>query len=114
MKLVISKNKNGNGYYSKIQNNFNGIHTEKYLSLQLPKDIELKYGLYDVDGFLSTYKKKDETIEFKFVINSIELIKAYESEQQEQSSEEPKNSLNDDVFKDFGESIEIDDDSLPF
>ena len=32
MKLLISKNKDGKGYYSKIQNDYNGKHTEKYLT----------------------------------------------------------------------------------
>lgn len=108
MKLVISKNKNGKGYYSKIQNDFNGKHTEKYLSLQLPKDNEYEYGLYDVDGFLSTYEKKDGTVEFKLVVTDINLNKKYE-----------KKETN--PFADFGnehqEEFELKDDAgfdLPF
>ena len=62
MKLVISKSREGNGYYTKVQNDYNGKHTEKYLSLQLPKGT-------DVDS---------------------------------------------NPFADFGSSIEISDDELPF
>lgn len=76
MKLMICKNKDGNGYYSKIQNDFNGKHTEKYLNLQIPKQNNLEYGLYDVDGFISCYEKKDGTTEFKFVVtNAVPVTK---------------------------------------
>lgn len=80
MKLVISKSQNGS-YYSKIKNDYNGKHTEKYLSLQMPKDNEFEYGLYSVDGFMSVYEKKDGTPEFKFVVTDVMLEKKYENEQ---------------------------------
>ena len=106
MNLLISKNKDGNGYYSKIQNDFNGIHTEKYLNLKLPKDTELEYGLYDVDGFLSTYAKKDGTVEFKFVITKYDKI-------EKESTEE--NEFKDSSIKTISQQqIEITDDDLPF
>jgi len=74
MKLLISKNKDGNGYYSKIKNDYNGKHTEKYLTIQIPKNTELEYGLYEVDGFLSTYEKKDGTVELKLIITEYRKI----------------------------------------
>ncbi len=43
MKLMISKSKDGNSYYSKITNDYNGKHTEKFLSLQIPKQNNLEY-----------------------------------------------------------------------
>lgn len=108
MKLMISKNKDGNGYYSKIQNDYNGKHTEKYLNLQLPKDTELEYGLYEVDGFLSTYEKKDGTVEFKFVLTEANKIEKQESKQEEN----PYKDMSIKVEQE--QQFEIDDSMLPF
>lgn len=103
MKLVISKSKNGS-YYSKIKNDYKDNHIEKYLSLQLPKDNEYEYGLYNVDGFMSVYEKKDGTTEFKFVITDIMLEKKYED------FSEMKTKTKSDV----GQQIKIDSSELPF
>ena len=109
MKLVISKNKEGNGYYSKIKNDYNGKHTEKYLSIQVPKDTELEYGLYEVDGFLSTYEKKDGTVELKFVLTSATKIEKEESQQEE------NNPFEDMKIKvEADQSVEIMPEDLPF
>lgn len=99
MKLIISKNKEGNSYYSKIQNDYNGKHTEKYLSLQMPKDNDFEYGLYEVDGFMSTYEKKDGTAEFKFVVTDIQLVKKYESKENN-------------PFEEFGKIVEMEDSKI--
>lgn len=114
MKIVISKNRDGNGYYTKVQNDYNGKHTEKYLSLQLPRGTDVDYGLYDIDGFLSTYEKKDGNVEFKLVITDLTQIQQFK---------EPQNTSNN-PFKDFGdniktesqigEQIKIEDEDLPF
>lgn len=114
MKLVISKNREGNGYYTKIQNDYNGKHTEKYLTLQLPKGTDVDYGLYDVDGFLSTYEKRDGSVEFKLVITDLTQIQQFKETQ----------NNTDNLFKDFdnsfkteskiGEQIEITSEDLPF
>ncbi len=114
MKIVISKSRDGNGYYTKVQNDYNGKHTEKYLSLQLPKGTDVDYGLYDIDGFLSTYEKKDGNVEFKLVITDLTQIQQFK---------EPQNTSNN-PFKDFGdniktesqigEQIQIKDEDLPF
>ncbi len=114
MKLVISKSRDGNGYYTKIQNDYNGKHIEKYLSLTLPKGTDVEYGLYDIDGFLSVYEKKDGNAEFKLVITSLSQIQQFK---------EPQNTSNN-PFKDFGnnikteskigEQIKIEDEDLPF
>ena len=114
MKIVISKSRDGNGYYTKVQNDYNGKHTEKYLSLQLPKGTDVEYGLYDIDGFLSTYEKKDGNVEFKLVITDLTQIQQFK---------EPQNTSNN-PFKNFGDSIktesqigeqiQIDPDDLPF
>lgn len=114
MKIVISKSRDGNGYYTKVQNDYNGKHTEKYLSLQLPKGTDVDYGLYDIDGFLSTYEKKDGNVEFKLVITDLTQIQQFK---------EPQNTSNN-PFKDFGdniktesqigEQIKIEPEDLPF
>lgn len=121
MKIIISKNKDGNGYYTKVQNDYNGKHTEKYLSLQIPKGTDLEYGLYDVDGFLSTYEKKDGNIEFKLVITDVKQIKQYNDKT---SFNGPENDPNGKVgepgvnpFEEFGKkisNIEITPEDLPF
>ena len=103
MKLVISKGQNGS-YYSKIKNDYNDKHIEKYLSLQLPKDNEYEYGLYSVDGFMSVYEKKDGTAEFKFVVTDIMLEKKYEDFSEMKTKTE----------SDIGKQIKIDSSDLPF
>lgn len=103
MKLVISKSKNGS-YYSKIKNDYKDNHIEKYLSLQLPKDNEYEYGLYNVDGFMSVYEKKDGTTEFKFIVTDIMLEKKYEDFSEMKIKTE----------SDIGQQIEITDEDLPF
>ena len=104
MKLMISKSKDGNSYYSKITNDYNGKHTEKYLSLQIPKQNNLEYGLYDVDGFISCYEKKDGTTEFKFVVTNAVPTKKYEKKQTKEETTDP--------FTEFGEEIDIEDNML--
>lgn len=116
MKLMISKSRDGNGYYTKVQNDYNGKHTEKYLSLQLPRGTDLEYGLYDVDGFLSTYEKKDGSVEFKLVITDVTQIQQYKE------TTPKENNVPQDPFEEFGEhiktkvseQIEIQDSDLPF
>ena len=120
MKLVISKSRDGKGYYSKIQNDFNGVHIEKYLSVQVPKEFDLNYGLYEVDGFLSVYNKKNGTSEFKFVLISADLIKEFEKVENAQKNEntvqnpyeEFANSMTTEF--DTGEQIQIKNSDLPF
>lgn len=101
MKLMISKTKDGKSYYSKIQNDYMGKHTEKYLNLQIPKENNLEYGLYDVDGFISCYEKKDGTTEFKFVVtNAVPVTK-------KQTKKETT-----DPFTQFGKEIDVEDNML--
>lgn len=104
MKLMISKSKDGNSYYSKITNDYNGKHTEKYLSLQIPKQNNLDFGLYDVDGFISCYEKKDGTTEFKFVVTNAVPTKKYEKKQAKKETTDP--------FTEFGKEIGIEDNML--
>lgn len=112
MKLVISKNKEGNGYYTKVQNDYNGKHTEKYLSLTLPKGVDVEYGLYDVDGFLSTYEKKDGVVEFKLVITDITQIQQFK--EVEKTSNNPFKDFNDKTDFDVDHQIKIENEDLPF
>lgn len=114
MKLVISKSRDGKGYYTKVQNDFNGKHTEKYLSLQIPRGTELEYGLYDVDGFLSTYQKKDGTVEFKLVVTDVTQVKQFK--EVEKTSNNPFKDFGDNIKTEsnIGEQIQIDSSDLPF
>lgn len=114
MKLVISKSRDGNGYYTKIQNDYNGKHTEKCLSLQLPRGTDVEYGLYDIDGFLSTYEKKDGTIEFKLVITDLTQIQQFK--EVEKTSNNPFKDFGDNIKTEsqIGEQIKIEDEDLPF
>ena len=112
MKIVISKNKEGNGYYTKIQNDYNGKHTEKYLSIQVPKGTDLGYGLYEVDGFLSTYEKKDGNIEFKLVVTDATLVKEFK--EVEKTTNNQFKDFGDKLEFDTGHQIQIDESDLPF
>lgn len=110
MKLMISKNKEGNGYYSKITNEYNNEKSEMYLSLQLGKSVgELEYGLYEIDGFFSCYKGKDGSVKPKLIITSAKPTTKYETK--ETPTEEAKKEESD-PFSEFGESIDIEDNML--
>ncbi|MBO7527999.1 MAG: hypothetical protein J6T74_08975 [Clostridia bacterium] len=108
MKIMISKNKD-NQYYTKIANDYNNEKIEMYLNITLGKNVnELEYGLYEVDGFLSCYKSKDGSIKPKLVITS-----ATSTKKKEEKVEEVKEEfVETDPFKEFGESIEIEDNFL--
>ena len=112
MKLVISKSKDGKGYYSKIQNDYNEKHTEKYLNIQVPKGEDLEYGLYEVDGFLSTYSKKDGTVDFKFIVTK--YAKLLNEEKKQEPKEDPYADMGRQVSIDEYESEIVSDDDLPF
>ena len=112
MKIVISKNKDGNGYYTKLTNEYNNQKSEMYLSLQIPKGNDLEYGLYEVDGFLSCFTAKDGTVKPKFIITNAIPTTKYEKKQEvkQEQKEEPKQENN--PFAEFGECIEITDNFL--
>ena len=116
MRLVISKNQAGNGYYSKIQNDYNGVHSEKILSIQVPKGNDLEYGLYEVDGFISCYNKKDGSSEFKLVLTNAVPVENTPKKKQElptnQTGKEITQIEEYDPFKEFGEEIQITEDFL--
>lgn len=107
MKIVISKNKEGNGYYTKLSNEFNNQKSEMYLSLQIPKGNDLEYGLYEVDGFLSCFTAKDGTVKPKFVITNAVPTTKYEKK--ETPVEAP---TEEDPFTAFGREVEIEDNFL--
>lgn len=111
MKIVISKNKDGNGYYTKLSNEYNNQKSEMYMSLQIPKENNLEYGLYEVDGFLTCYTGKDGQVKPKFVVtNAIPTTKYEKKQKVEQPIEQPIEE--NDPFEEFGESIDIDDNFL--
>ncbi len=107
MKLVISKNKDGNGYYTKLSNEYNGKKSEMYLSLQLSKELgELEYGLYEVDGFLSCYTGKDG-VKPKLVITKATKI-------EKKAELVVDENVEIDSYAEFGEEITLTDADLPF
>ena len=108
MKLVISKNKEGN-YYTKITNEYNNEKTEMYLNIQLGKNVgELEYGLYEIDGFLSCFKGKDGSVKPKLIVTSAKPTTKYEKK----VAEEIKQEEVTDPFQEFGEQISIEDNML--
>lgn len=109
--MVISKNKEGNGYYTKLSNEYNNQKSEMYMSLQIPKENNLEYGLYEVDGFLTCYTGKDGQVKPKFVVtNAIPTTKYEKKQKVEQPTEQPIEE--NDPFEEFGENIDIDDNFL--
>ena len=107
MKLVISKNKDGNGYYTKLSNEYNGKKSEMYLSLQLGKELgELEYGLYEVDGFMSCYTAKDGVKPKMIITKATKIEKKAELVVDEKVKNDP--------YAEFGEELELDDSMLPF
>lgn len=110
MKLVISKNKEGNGYYTKLVNKYNNEESEMYLSIQLGKNVdELEYGLYEVDGFMSCYKEKDGSVKPKLVITSAKPTTKYEKKEEKDINEKIHEN---DPFEEYGEKIEVNDSFL--
>ena len=108
MKIMISKNKDGNGYYTKLSNEYNNQKSEMYLSLQIPKGNDLEYGLYEVDGFLSCFTAKDGTVKPKFVITN--AIPTTKYEKKEAPVEQP--TPEEDPFSAFGNYVEVTDNFL--
>lgn len=107
MKLVISKNKDGNGYYTKLSNEYNGKKSEMYLSLQLSKDLgELEYGLYEVDGFMSCYTAKDGVKPKMIITKATKIEKKAELVVDEKVKNDP--------YAEFGEELELTEFDLPF
>ena len=110
MKLMISKSKDGNSYYSKITNEFNGQKTEMFLSLQLSKSMgELEYGMYNVDGFMSCYKAKDGTVKPKLIITKATPVT---KNTQNKNTIYAKDIDSNSVFEEFAKEIEIEDNML--
>ena len=109
MKLMISKNKDGNGYYSKITNEYNNEKTEMYLSIQLGKNVgELEYGMYEVDGFLSCYTGKDGTVKPKLIVTSAKPVEKKKDETKIYTKEVETT----DPFEEMGKEIEIEENLL--
>lgn len=105
MKISISKNKDGNGYYTKLKNSYNGVESEYIMSLQLPKGVDIEWGTYNIDGFMSCYKGKNGEARPKLVITSIE-------EKRDTKTSYTRDELTEDV--DFGTTVELGDEDLAF
>lgn len=106
MKLVISKNKDGN-YYTKLVNKYNNEESEMYLNIQLGKSVgELEYGLYEVDGFLSCYNSKDGSVKPKLIITSAAPTTKFEKKEEKTIDEQINEN---DPFEEYADKVEIDD-----
>lgn len=115
MKIVISKNKDGNGYYTKLTNEYNNQKSEMYMSLQIPKGNDLEYGLYEVDGFLSCFTAKDGTVKPKFVVTNAIPTTKYEKKgivSPYDGMQKVEVKPEEDPFDAFGREIEVTDNFL--
>lgn len=98
MKISISKNKKGTGYYTTIKNKYNNEEMKMYMTVQLKQGLgDIDYGVYDVDCFLSCYKTQSGEIKPKLVVTEIKGKPATTKES------------NENIFVDFGNGIVIDD-----
>ena len=100
MKISISPSQNGNGYYTTIKNNYNGVESKMYMTVQLPRDLDLKYGIYNVNCFLSCYTGKDGVVKPKIVVTSLK-----EQSSQPGQMQNINNQPTSDPFAEFGEEV---------
>ena len=93
------------GYSTTISNkNQEGQYDKMYLSVQLPKGIELenKTMIEITKGFLSFYQTKEGLPKIKIVVME------YKIDEEEQYKQEERQAIQDE------ESYELDENSLPF
>ena len=101
MKISISKGKDNKGYYTTIKNKYNNEEMKMYMTVQLKQGLgDIDYGVYDVNCFLSCYKTQSGEVKPKLVVTEIKGKPATIKES------------NEDIFADFGNEIEIDDNML--
>lgn len=98
MKISISKNKEGTGYYTTLKNNYKNENLKMYMTVQLKQGLEVDYGVYDVNCFLSCYKTQNGEIKPKLVVTEIKGKPA--------TTKEENGPFAD--YSDFGEQIQID------
>lgn len=106
MKITVSRNNNGS-YYTILKNNYNGVESKMYMSVQLPRDMELEYGIYDVNCFLSCYTGNDGVVRPKIVVTG---LKDNNSGQKRKSPEKTEKKEEVDPFAEFGEKLDLVDD----
>ena len=99
MKISISKNKENRGYYTTIKNKYNNEEMKMYMTVQLKQGLEVDYGVYDVDCFLSCYKTQSGEVKPKLVVTEIKGKPATTKEE----------TSNEDIFESFGNEVVIDD-----
>lgn len=104
MKLTISKREDGS-YYTKIKNEYNGVKSEYYMNVQLPKGENVEFGTYDVACFLSCYNTKDGNSKPKIVVTE---IKSKEPIKNKSQSEIIADVMTNE-YEDFGKQVTIDD-----
>lgn len=109
MRITISKSRNGNSYYTTLKNNYNGVESKMYMSVQLPRDMKLEYGTYDVNCFLSCYKSNNGDVKPKLVVTS---LKDKNLTSNEQVGVQVNEQVNNDPYAEFGEDINLDDNWL--
>ena len=99
MKINISKGKDNKGYYTTIKNKYNNEEMKMYMTVQLKQGLEVDYGVYDVDCFLSCYKTQNGEVKPKLVVTEIKGKPATTKEE----------TSNEDIFESFGNEVVIDD-----
>ena len=97
MKISISKGKDNKGYYTTIKNKYNNEEMKMYMTVQLKQGLEVHYGVYDVNCFLSCYKTQNGEVKPKLVVTGIKGKPATTKES------------NEDIFESFGNEVVIDD-----
>lgn len=100
-KTMIFRNEyKGKSIYSTTISNkdINGNYTSMYLSVQLPKNVELenKTMINITNGFLSFFKTKDELPKIKLVVMEFEIEDNYIQEEREAIQNESNYNFPDD------------------
>ena len=102
MKINISKK--DDRYYTTLKNNYNGVESKMYITVQMQKGLDIEYGVYDVNCFLSCYTAKDGTVKPKIIVTSFK--------DKEMEEENLIDKPIPDIYKDFGDTVSVDDNFL--
>lgn len=104
MKLTISKREDGS-YYTKLKNDYNGVKSEYYMNVQLPKGGNVEFGTYDVACFLSCYNTKDGISKPKVVVTEIKSKEPIKNKSQSEIIADVMTN----PYEDFENQVSIDD-----
>lgn len=106
--IAVNRQKEGADFIGITVFNKQAENVEKYCD---------KGSLVSVEGRVqvSSYKKEDKTLyKTEIIADSIRFLssKGNTTKAEENTQETPKNKLDDNVFQEFGEQIEIDDEKF--